>query len=495
MKLRAFFVFVFFAFIIDSFGFYDYDSNCQKAFQEILNLKTNTAREILRTEKSLNPGHSYVIYLEHYADAVELIVTGDEKRFDKFYNDYYQRREIMDKEDPASPYHKLLQAEMLFHMGLAQLKFGNRFSGASKIYSSYFLIKDNQKEHPDFWMNKKMHGVYNVIFANIPASVRWAARMIGMKGNMETGLSELKIYFDQAKSLPGYAEEGVLFINFAYKYKWDEESGLEFFSGLASDILENTLVRYFYANLASFAGRNELALQLLEKMLKDHYEVPFYGVEYQLGRCKLNRLDPDADLYLLKYLNEAPGLDYKKDICNRLSYYYLVNGDIERYKQYRGTVSKVGSDLRDRDREAMLESNQDYTPHVGLLKARLLFDGGYYDKAEATIAGIPVSELSIKPYRLEYFYRKGRIFQEEKKTTDAIDNLTQSLLLGEDDPYPFATLAAYQLGMIYEKQNDYPKALSYFEKCLDIFDSEYTVESIENQAEKGEERAKRMMEK
>ena len=492
MKLPVFFVFFFFAFMFHSSGFYDYNTSCKKAFQEILNLRTNTARVILHNEQSLNPGNSYVIYLEHYADAVELIVTGDEKRFDKFYDDYYKRREIMDKEDPASPYQKLLQAEMLFHMGLAQLKFGNKLSGASKIYSSYSLIKDNLKEHPDFWMNMKMSGAYNVLFANIPASVRWAARMIGMKGNMESGLQELKTYFDHSKSLPGYAEESVLFINFAYKYKWDEESGLEFFSGLAPEILDNILVRYFYANLASFAGRNELALQLLEKMLKDRYEVPFYGVEYQLGRCKLNRLDSDADLYLIKYFNEAPGLDYKKDICNRLSYYYLINGDIERFKQYRGLVSNVGSDLRDRDREAMLESKQDYTPHVGLLKARLLFDGGYYDKAEATIAGISAADLSRKSYELEYLYRKGRIFQQENKTVDAIYNLTQALLSGEDYPYPFATLAAYQMGMIYEKQNDYSKALSYFEKCLDIFDSDYTVESIENQAEKGAERMKRM---
>ena len=469
---------------------FDYNTNCRNAFRAILDLKTNTAREILRNEKSLNPDNSYVIYLEHYADAVELIVTGDESRYDKFYKDYYSRKDLLDKEDQSSPYYKLIHAEMLFHVGLAQLKFGNKLNGAAKIYNSYFLIKDNQEKFPDFWRNLKMEGSYNVIFANIPASARWAAQMLGLKGNMETGLQQLMTYYDSVKTLPGYAEESILFINFAYKYAWDEEAGLQFYSSLDSTILNCTLVKYFYANLASFGSKNELALDLLNSMLNNHYEVPFYGVEYQLGRCKLNCLDKDADIYLLKYLNEAPGLDYKKDICNRLSYYYLINGDINRFKQYKAMVSKIGSDLRDRDREAVLESERNYLPNVSLLKARFLFDGGYYNRAEGIIIAVPASDLTNKAYELEYLYRKGRIYQLESRTSEAIDNLTKAIRAGEDEPYPFATLAAYQLGMIYEKQKDYKQAKAYFEKCLEIYDSDYTVGSVENQAEKGAERMK-----
>ncbi len=473
-----------------SFANYDYNENCQKAFQEILSLRTQNAREILKQEKITNPGNSYILFLEHYCDALELIVTDDPSRFDKFYENYYKRREIMDHDDPSSPYHNLLKAEMLFHVGLAQLKYGNKINAASKIYSSYFLIKDNEEEYPGFILNKKMSGAYNVIFGNIPNSVRWVARMIGLKGNMYDGLSELMSYYNQVKSLPGYAEESVLFINFAHKYTWDEKRGLDFFSGLDSTLSACTLIKYYYANLASFAGKNDLALELLSSMENEHYQVPFYGIDYLLGRCKLNRLDPDAGILLAKFLNEAPGQDYKKDICNRLSYFYLINRDTAKYREYKARVSQVGSDLRDRDREAILESERDYTPSVTLLKARFLFDGGYYDLAETIIETIPVSELSIKPCKLEYLYRKGRIYQEKGDVQQAVDYLKATLSSGEDDPYPFATLAAYQLGMIYEKQNDYPKALEYFEKCLDIFDSDYTVESIENQAEKGMDRVK-----
>ena len=495
MKLHLILVVLFSSFFYYSLASYDYNTNCQVAFRQILDLKTNTAREILDKEKGLHPDNSYVLYLEHYADAVELIILEDASRYEKFYEDYYTRREIMDKEDATSPYHKLLEAEMLFHMGLAQLKYGNKIYGARKIYSSYSLIKDNQKQYPDFWMNLKMDGVYNVLFANIPISIRWAARIIGVNGNLDTGIQQMKSYFEKAKSLPGYAEEGALFLNFAYKYLWNDESGLDFLSGLDPKLRESTLVKYFYANQAASSGKNDLALNLLGSIRKGDYQVPFYGLDYLEGYCRLNRLDNNSYIYLSRYLDTFPGLDYKKDMCMRLSWYYLLQGDDARYKEYKEMVGEVGSDLRDHDREATIENKLDYLEHPGLLKARLLCDGGYFTEAENILSGIPASYLNQKQYKLEYSYRYGVICQELGNYAQAIVYFTQTILAGQNDPYPFACLAAYQLGTVFEIQKDFNKALTYYHKSRDLFNSGYTVETIEAKAEKGEERAEKMMEK
>ena len=186
---------------------------------------------------------------------------------------------------------------------------------------------------------------------------------------------------------------------------------------------QSLLIKYFYASACSFTFRNDKAIELMDSIRARGTEIPFYGLDYLYGRCKLNRLDKDANIYLTTFLANYPGSDYKKDICNRLSYYYLLQNDTAKYREYRAMVGMVGADLRDRDREAILESHWTYIPDTNLLKARFLFDGGYFDRAMGAINSIPQSRLNSLPYKLEYFYRKGRILQQTRDLEPAIYNL------------------------------------------------------------------------
>jgi tetratricopeptide (TPR) repeat protein len=217
-------------------------------------------------------------------------------------------------------------------------------------------------------------------------------------------------------------------------------------------------------------------------------EVPFYALDYQIGKCKLNRLDNDADVYLNQFLQSGPGKDYKKETCCRLSWHYLIHGDMQKFQKYKQMVSTVGSDLRDRDLEAIMESNLDYTPHVNLLKARLLFDGGYFDLAMQEINKLTESSLTLLPYKLEYHYRKGRIYQKTNNAGMAISEFYMVLTMGRDEDYSFATRTAYSLGEIYEAQGNLVKAKEYYELCKDLYDSDYTEEGVLAKAERGMER-------
>ncbi len=104
---------------------------------------------------------------------------------------------------------------------------------------------------------------------------------------------------------------------------------------------------------------------------------------------------------------------------------------------------------------------------------------------------IPPATLTFLPYKLEYFYRKGRVLQQTKDLEPAILSLSQAVREGENAPYTFPTLAAYQLGKIFENSGDYEKAVEWYDKCLEMYDSDHTVDSIEAQAEKALERAEK----
>lgn len=461
--------------------------------QDILDLRTKSARILLESERRQHPGNGYVLYLEYYLDVMELIITDDSALYPALIDSYSSRIRQMDSLDDGTPYNSLLQAEMLLYAGLAQVKYGSQLGGASKIYSSYRSVRSHLDDHPDFYLNLKMAGTYNIIMDFIPQSMKWIAGILGVSGDAEQGMAQLKEYLSRVKQAPGLAEEAVIFIGLAYKLTWQEEAGLKFMTGLDKSLTDHVLVNYLIASSASFAYENDLALKKLRKINRDRIQIVFGDMDYLYGRCLLNRLDPGANIPLEKYLVTYPGMDYKKDVCNRLSWHYFLQGDLKKYDEYKMMVSTTGRTLRDRDLEALEESRSVYLPHIGLLKARLLFDGGYFSEADSAMRGIPAATLSLAPYRLEFSYRSGRIAQMLGNTDQASMELKKTVEDGAGEPYTFATRAALQLGVIYESKKDYPNALYWYKRCLEVYDEAHTVASVKDKAEKGKKRVEKMM--
>jgi hypothetical protein len=470
---------------------FDYNTNCQQAMQAILDLKTITAREILQREKAANPQNGYIIYLEHYSECIELIATEDEKIYEKLINSYEERMAQMDLMDDGSPQNDWLQAEMLFQTGLAQVKFGTRINGVSKMLSSYKRIKEHRHKYPRFWQNQKLTGVFNIILNNIPSFLRWAADLFGFNGDSVLGMYQLQEYERKAIDVPGLAEESVIMTNLGYLLTRQEEEGFKFMAGQDKNILNITLVKYLYSNSASFAYRNDLTIKLLSEIHQDQLQVNFYALPYSMGRSKLNHLEKDARFYLETFVDDYSVLDYKKAACNRLSYCYLIEGNLQKYEEYRAKVATIGQEIRDRDREALLESSSPLIPHTGLLKARLLCDGGYFHQADSVMKTINPNSLNQPAYQLEYFYRKGRIFQLTDQPALAIEEYNKAFNMGKILPYTFATRSALQLGKIYEELKNFPLALQWYDHCLETYSSLHTTEGVEQMAEKGRDRVKK----
>jgi hypothetical protein len=472
------------------FAAFNFSTTCQEAMQKILDLKFKDARLLIESERKAHPDNGYVIYLEHYSEAIELIITEEPALYEHLIDNYEIRLEEMEELDDGSPDFEWLQAEVLFHTGLAQVKFGTRISGAMKMYNSYRKIKDHRQKYPQFWQNQKLTGIYNLLFDNIPGYLRWATDMFGLAGNSDLGMYQLQQYCDASKHINGLAEEGILITSLGFKLIQQEKEGLRFLAAQDMKMLDITLVKYLHASIAMFTYQNDLALRLLSEIYQEDLQTTFYGLDYLIGRCKQNHLENEAEIFLKKYLDSYPGLDYKKDACNRLSYYYLLKGDDEKYQEYKAMVATVGQDLRDRDQEAILESQSAILPHIGLLKARLLCDGGYFAEADSIIRSIDLKRLSEESYKLEYNYRMGRILQLNGHPDEAVQYLVKSYNEGISLPFTFATRAALSLGKIYEEKQDYPNAVLWYERCVDVFSSTHTTEGVKDSAEKGEKRAK-----
>jgi len=468
----------------DSFAGFDYNENCRQAMVAVLDLRTQTARELLQKEHGSSPENGYVVYLEHYCDAVELIVTEDIGIYARIMENYDSRMVQIEELDDGSPVSSWLQAEMLFQTGLAQVKYGTRISGVYKMLSAYNRIREIRRNEPKFWQTLKLTGAFNIILSNIPPYMRWAADIFGFSGNQELGLYELKEYVRNASDIPGLAEEGIIMANLGFLLAGKEEDAFRFISSQDPLLLETALVKYIHSNSATFVYRNDIALKLLAAIDPAELQVPFYAIPYATGRCKLNHLELDAIIHLENFINNYKVEDYKKAACNRLSFAYFLKGDIDKYQEYRQKVFSIGQSLRDRDQEAILESSDPLMPHPGLLKARLLCDGGYFNEALAIMNSIDNESLAEKAYQVEFSYRLGRIFQLSGEKDKAIEALTKAFNDGKYEPLTFATRSALQLGRIYEEGKDKDQALKWYQNCLDTFDPSHTTAGVESSAQK-----------
>jgi len=481
---------IFYLLSLPSHAGFDFNANCRQAMQAILDLRLQDAQFMIEEEKKLRPDNGYAIYLEHYAESIELIITEEQELYERLLNSYSGRIKRMNELDDGSPDNVWLQAEMLFHTGMAQVKFGTRVNGVGKMLSSYNKIRSHRKKHPGFLQNQKLIGSFNILLDNIPPFVRWAADLFGYGGNSNLGMYQLEHYYEQVKTIPGLAEEAALYCMLGFKLTQKEDESFRFIGELDKNVRSNTLVKYLHANAAIYVYRNDLAIKLLGEIHQDKLQVNFFSLDYLTGRCKLNHVQKDADVYLKNFLSAYPGLDYKKDACNRLSYHYLIQGDRRKYEEYRAMVSMVGQTLRDRDQEAMLEITSGVDPHPGLLTARLFCDGGYFDEALLIIESIDPENLDHVAYRLEYYYRLGRIKQLTHHLAEAVTALTKAYDEGRSQPYTFATRAALQLARISEENEDYAMANEWYNRSINAWSSSHSTESLKDLAVKGAKRVK-----
>ena len=468
-------------------GIYQPTQTCCDITNEILDLKVITAKNNIREQLKKTPENYYLYYLDQYADFVNLLIAPNEDKYNRFKDNYNTYRDIMDEGNDDSPYFYFIKSSMQLQMGLAKLKAGDYLSGINLAFRSYKNTKRNTGKFPDFYGNKKMNGIFNLILANIPPFIRGLAKMFGVKPTGESPVNLLEDYKNDVKNKKGLVAEADIFISLAYLLEKNPQKGFLHISSLEPEEYNIFLIKYFYGNLAYHARENEKALKIFRTINIEHLEVPFYPYYFLYGKILMNKLDPHAKEYLQKFIDETNGIDYLKQTHLYLAYYYLLKGEKENYNKEIKLVLKTGSDKTERDRDALCDAKSGYTPDTSLLQATFLIQGGYYPRAEEKLTTFKFSLQQPVPDKLNYMLLNGKLSLGRHDTISATGYFKEVIAMGEKEKYYFACDAALNLGSIYEKRNDLQNSKYYYKLCEDLYNPGY-YESILDKAEKGLER-------
>ena len=120
---KSFFILFLSLFSISKGAFtYDYNKNCQQAYQAIFKLKFAAGKALLETEKKANPNNLMPFFIEDYIDFFTLYIGENKTLFESLETKKSNRIDILEKGNKNSPWFLYTQADLHLHWAFARIK-------------------------------------------------------------------------------------------------------------------------------------------------------------------------------------------------------------------------------------------------------------------------------------------------------------------------------------------------------------------------------------
>lgn len=473
---------------LNNAGFFKWNEDLNDVFHDVMTLKFKAVIPRLIQEKKQNAFNLIPYYLEDYIDFFYAFIDGKPK---DIYGKYLKRKEQrllwLAEGAEGDPYTLFTQADIHLRWGMIYALFQDNMEAFKSIKKASVLLERNNKKFPNFLPNKRALGILHTMVGAIPGKYQWGASLAGLKGNIAQGLSELEEVISHGKRHHEFEFNEEVQVIYGMLLLYMGNNDLKAWGAINTEILDftkNPMAAYILANRSMKTGKSKQAILILNKYPKgdEYYHFPYLDV--MNGMCKLYRLDLGAEKDFNNFLDRYRGVNGVKEAYHRLGWISLLRKDEAKYRYYMSLVEKKGEYNTSQDRTAMNEmeeAKQKIVPNLNLLQARLLYDGGYYDKAQSALNACDPKQLKTEQEQIEHTYRMGRIFQKMKKNDDALKSYAQTISKGTKKPYYYACNAALQSGIIHESRDEMEKAKEFYEKCLKEKPDQYQA-SLHSQA-------------
>jgi len=446
----------------------------QQSYTHIINLEFETANKLLQIEQIEHPDNAILVLHQNYIDFLTILIGEEEDFFSTAKDLKSGRIDFIKAGDDSSPYYLYAQAEVHLQWAFARLKFEEYLTAAYEIQKAYSLLETNQEQFPDFKLNIKGLGLLHTLVGAIPEKYQWVINLVGMEGGVELGLAELKSLLKD-KEMELYHSE-ILFLTSFLQLNMtnDEIAYKQLLDDIGSEYLHNYLLNFAAARLSHTLGENDLCVKVLENRPAAQGKYPFHYLDYLQGMSYLYALDYEkSDMFFNRFLNNFKGNDYIKSAYQKLSWIAFLQEKSDEKVSYLEKIKLEGRAFIDEDKVALKEAEKNHINSPKLLRARLLYDGGYYEKAHLELT----SENKLSDYvgfLDEYYYRLARIESKLKYLDEqVIIQYQKAFGLGKKSTNYYVPMSALQIGLIYEKQDRLNQAKIYFEKCLSLSNFDY----------------------
>lgn len=456
--------------------YFEYSVLGSEIYRQIFSFHIEDARSALKTLHYREPGNLVAVHLENYLDFFLLYTSEDRSLYQKLKKNEEARLKLLQQGDQNSPFYLYFQAEILLHWAFLKLRFGEYLPAFTSISKAHKLLQRNHAKFPTFLPNLKNLGILHAMVGAVPDNYRWGVRLLGgLRGSVRQGKTELQTVLTKSGARDSlFREETMLLYTYLLLNISNEpEKAWQILQRAGLRPKANLLHAYLLASVAMQCKLNEEALSLLENRPRYPTLLPFPYLEFLHGTVKLRKLDPGAPDHFLRFLKSFKGENGIKESYQKLSWAALLRNDLADYQHFKMQALSQGVAETGADKNALQEAQNPTIPPLPLLKARLLFDGGYLDKALQTITQVKPNDFKNIAEQIEYHYRIGRIHHSLGNMSAALSAYRISIDMGKNSPLYFACNAALQTALLYEKQKNLPQARQFFRLCLSLYPTDY----------------------
>ncbi len=451
-----------------------------------MSLKLEEAERLIKAEKSKNPANLIPVYLENYLDFFELFLNEDPKTYNRLKGNKKKRLSLLENASQQSALNGFMRAVIELQWAAIEGKFGNKMSAGWGFRDALKTIKENHKRYADFTPNLMIMGPVQMAAGTIPKGYKWLGSLVGISGSLSEGKSQMAAFLKADDAWARlFKNEGIFYHCYLQFYLLNEpDEALALIRSRNLDIVNNHLFTFMAANLSLNNKQSAQAKQIVLNRNKSDAYMKTTVWDFELAYASLYALHPDAEVYFNRFLTNFKGQYYVKDAWHKLSFYYLLQGNMAKYNACIQNVLTKGKQDAEADKRAYREAASGKVPDLVLLKARLLNDGGNNREALFAMAGKTSADYPNPEDKLEFVYRLARIYDDLGQHDKAVTTYEAAIRLGQNSAQYYAARAALQIGLIYEEQKKYTEAIKQYERCVNMKDHDYE-NSLEQKAKAG----------
>ncbi len=498
-KIR--FIFVFSTLISTCFPassqayYFAFDSIQQAMYKEAGQLKIISVKKKLFNQKTIAPSNLANLFIEDFSDFLAVIAISSKDAFEYYKTKNSERIDVFENASLKSPYVKFSLSEFYLHRAICRVLFSEKFKAVFDLKKARSYSKNNEEEYPQFELNYKTKSLLNILLGSIPPSFKWASGLISLKGDYKTGIIELNRMLNLSYVKGDY---NCFFPEIlTYKIITTQQSSASanenkqlntYFSTLTvkRELPQNYILLYAWSDYLMKNGQNDMAIKVICSQQKDPGYIPFWPIEFIQGVALQNKLDKSCVSHFLSYIQGVRKGNYINACFQRLAWQSLLNGSPQEYDKYIQQINRSIINT-EQDQAALFEQQSKQRPFIQLLKARLLFDGGYYSQSMEELSSIKTENLHHPLCQLEYYYRLARNYEKQGSFTKAMFLFNKVIIDGSTVANYYAANAALNAGNVCEQLNNKKQAQLYYKKCLSLSPTQYK-ESIHQKAKIGLER-------
>ena len=441
----------------------------RRAYAEVLKLKPNVARQLLRDEPA-GPG---ALLVADCADFTELFVSQDGGRYPATVAAQELRLVALAKL-PASALRDYAQAEIRLHLGMNQLSFQHEVVGSLNLRQGFQQMQAVVRQHPTFLPARKTLGLGQFAIGSLPSGYHWLLRLLGLAGDVEAGLQNMALAAEQVHD---FQTESQVFLAMIRESYYKQPGGaVRLVAQLQAQQPDNLLFALIALSINKRQHHGDAALAAFQQRPTGpaYLSVPY--LHHMAADLRLYRGEyAESERENLLFLNQYAGRHYRKDAAFKLYLAAWLGGQpAAAVARYREQINQAGPTDVEEDKYAQQFYHNALALNAVLTRARLQTDGGYGRAALTTLRQFRATAVTPLRDRIEEPYRRARAYQAQNQPDSARLAFEQTLAVaGPDAPYYFAPQAALQLGYLAQEAGRKALARSYFARALAYPTHEY----------------------